>query len=64
MAAVWPALPSVQVIFAAVGDVVGVVLLQDVNVSAAEVGWGFTVRLTAVDAAEPAGVGVAVSAPE
>lgn len=55
-------LPSVQLIVAAVGDVVGVVLLQPESVSAE--GVGFTVRLTPADPAPPAGVGVAVSVPE
>lgn len=62
VAAVCPVFPSVQVIVAAVGDVVGDVLLQAVNVSAG--GVAETVSATLADAAVPAGVGVAVKVPE
>jgi hypothetical protein len=46
---------------AAVGDVVGVVLLQLVSVSAG--GVGLTVRFTDAEPAVPPGVGVAVNVP-
>ena len=51
---------SVQLIAAAVGDVVGVVLLQLLRASAG--GVAFTAMLTAADAAVPV-FGVAVSVP-
>jgi hypothetical protein len=57
--AVCPPLTTPQVIVAAVGAVVGDVLLQPLNASAAGV---FTVRLTLVLAALPL-FGVAVSVP-
>src|SRR5206468_3153398 len=61
VAADWPVFPSVHIIVAAVGDVVGV-LLQPVNVSTG-CGGGFTTRPTDAEAAVPAGVGVALSVP-
>lgn len=47
---------------AAVGDVVGVALLQALSVSAG--GGGLTVKLTAAEPVLPDGVGVAVRVPE
>ena len=62
MAAVWPELPSVHDRVALVGDSVLVLLTQPVNDRLG--GVGTTTRLTDVEAAVPAGVGVAVSVPE
>jgi hypothetical protein len=59
LVAACPPLLSVQVRVAAVGDVVGELLVQPLKASA---GWVRTWRLTAVDAALPL-LGVAVSVP-
>ena len=59
LTAACPELLSVQVCVAAVGEVVGLMLLQPVSTIAAGV---MTVRLMAVDAGEPA-LGVAVRVP-
>ena len=56
-----PSLRKVQTIVAAVGDVVGVVLLHPVRPSTGAD--DVTTRLTAALAAEPAGDGVAVTLP-
>lgn len=61
LAAVWPALPSVQLMLAVAGDTVGVMLEQPLRVK--DGGVGFTTRLTLVVPAVPVGVGVAVSVP-
>jgi hypothetical protein len=47
LVAVCPVLLNVQLIVAAVGEVVGVVLAQPLRLSAGGVGAGFTTRLTA-----------------
>ena len=53
LAAVVPVLLTVQLMVAAVGVAVGVVLVQAVNVSAGGVGRELTTRLTAVEVAAP-----------
>ena len=60
-AAVWPLLPSTQLMLAVFGDMVGVVLLQLLSDSAG--GVALTVRFTGVEAAVPPGVGDAESVP-
>ena len=60
--AVWPVLLSVHANVAAVGDVVGELLLQPLRDNAGGVFAAFTTRFTAVDAADPV-FGVAVSVP-
>ena len=60
LTAVWPVLLNGQLIVAAVGAIVGVVVVQAPKVNLAAV---FTSRLTVLVAAVPAGVGVAVTEP-